>query len=301
MRIMLDAGHHESTQGKQTVDGYKEHLFNEGVTNHAATLLKSYSNVEVYHADDEHYDTPVGVRASKANNLNVDVYISVHANAYGSGWNSANGIETYIHPSHTEEEMQLAQKIQRNLVSATGLTNRGVKTADFAVLRETKMTAVLAECGFMTNQREASLIRTADYQQKCATAIVEAIVEQYGLAKSGWSLENGNWYFYKGGVRQTGWLLDSNKWYFLDKNGVMQTGWIQDNNNWYYLESSGAMKTGWIKDKGTWYYLRSNGAMATGVIEDKGKLYYLKDDGGLVVNQSVNVTLNANDDGALGP
>ncbi|OLS37837.1 hypothetical protein [Bacillus sp. MRMR6] len=39
-------------------------------------------------------------------------------------------------------------------------------------------------------------------------------------------LENGKWYFYKGGVRQTGWILDSNKWYFLDKNGVMQTGWI---------------------------------------------------------------------------
>jgi N-acetylmuramoyl-L-alanine amidase len=306
MKIMLDAGHHESTPGKQTVDGYKEHLFNEGVTNHAAQLLRGYQNVEVFFADDEHYDTPLSIRASKANNLNVDLFISAHANAFGTGttWNSANGIETYVYQK-TGEQLALAEKIQRNLVAATGLANRGVKAANFAVLRETNMTAVLVECGFMTNQREAGLIKTEAYQQTCAKAIVDAIAEQYRLTKNnvknGWVLEAGNWFYYKDGNKQTGWIFYGNKWYYLDSAGVMKTGWVKVKEKWYFLDSSGAMKTGWLLNNGKWYYLNPNGDMATGVIQDKGKLYHLNPDGSMSANTTVTVTLKAGPDGDLRP
>jgi N-acetylmuramoyl-L-alanine amidase len=45
------------------------------------------------------------------------------------------------------------------------------------------MTAVLAECGFMTNQKEAGLMHTEAFQKKCAEAISKGIAEQYHLVK----------------------------------------------------------------------------------------------------------------------
>jgi hypothetical protein len=51
------------------------------------------------------------------------------------------------------------------------------------MIRETNPTAILIEFAFMTNQNEASKMRTAEYQQKAAKAVVEAIAAQYGLKK----------------------------------------------------------------------------------------------------------------------
>jgi N-acetylmuramoyl-L-alanine amidase len=56
-----------------------------------------------------------------------------------------------------------------------------VKTANFHVLRETKMPAILVECGFMTNREECELLKSDAYRRKCAEAIVAGIVETYGL------------------------------------------------------------------------------------------------------------------------
>lgn len=289
MKVMLDAGHHETTPGKQTIDGYKEHLFNEGVTNHAAELLRGFESVEVFFADDEWYDTPLSIRAMKANDLNVDVFVSAHANAYGTTWNAANGIETFVYMK-SGEQYELAKKIQRNLVAATGLADRGVKAANFAVLRETKMTGVLAECGFMTNQHEASLIKTLEYQKKCGKAIVDALAEQYSLkkkaAKNGWAFEGGKWVYYQNGTKQTGWVFYGNKWYYLDTDGTMVTGWKFEKGKYYYMDSTGAMKTGWIFVSGKWYYLNPKGDMATGELKLNGKRYFLESNGALIITNS---------------
>ncbi|MBX9974340.1 N-acetylmuramoyl-L-alanine amidase [Cytobacillus firmus] len=185
MKIILDAGHGYSTSGKRSPDGMKEYEFNCAVADLSKEMLEKYQNTEVFFAHSDERDVPLAERTALANKQNVDCYVSIHANAYGTGgWNSAGGIETYVSPSKPREALVLAQKIQRNLISSTGLRDRGVKTADFQVLRETKMTAVLVECGFMTNKEEASLLRTPLYRKRCAQAIVKAIAEQYGLRKN---------------------------------------------------------------------------------------------------------------------
>jgi N-acetylmuramoyl-L-alanine amidase len=183
MKIMLDAGHGFNTAGKRSPDGMKEYEFNRKVTSFAKGILEGYQNVAVYFAHSDDKDVPLKDRTDAANRLKVDTYVAIHANAYGETWNDAAGIETYVYPTKPKEAVELAQKIQKYLVTATGLGNRGVKTADFHVLRETHMTAILAECGFMTNQKEASLMHTAAYQKDCAEAIVKGIVEQYHLIK----------------------------------------------------------------------------------------------------------------------
>ena len=181
---MLDAGHGYNTSGKQSPDGLREYEFNRAVANYAKLLLENYKNVTVYFSHSDQRDVLLTARTDKANNLNVDVFVSIHSNAFGSGaWNDVGGLETYVYLSRPPEAIQLAQKIQHNLVLATGLENRGVKTADFHVLRETKMDAVLVECGFMTNRREAGLLRTETYRKAVAEGIVQALTEQFKLQR----------------------------------------------------------------------------------------------------------------------
>jgi N-acetylmuramoyl-L-alanine amidase len=183
MKIMLDAGHGYNTAGKRSPDGMKEYEFNRKVASYVKEILESHQNVTVYFAHSDDLDVPLKERTDAANRLKVDIYVAIHANANGETWNDAGGIETYVYPTKPKEAVELAQKIQKYLVTITGLRNRGVKTADFHVLRETHMTAILAECGFMTNQKEANLMHTEAFQKECAEAIVTAIVEQYHLAK----------------------------------------------------------------------------------------------------------------------
>ena len=52
------------------------------------------------------------------------------------------------------------------------------------MLRETKMTAILIECGFMTNEEEMKLLKTDAFRKACAEAIVKGIVENYQLKKN---------------------------------------------------------------------------------------------------------------------
>jgi N-acetylmuramoyl-L-alanine amidase len=185
LKIMLDAGHGYNTPGKRSPNGLREYEFNRAVANYAKQLLENYKNVTVYFSHSDQRDVSLTARTDKANSLKVDIFVSIHANAFGSGgWTNVGGIETYVYPSMPPVAYQLAQKIQRNLVIATGLENRGVRTADFHVLRETEMDAVLVECGFMTNRNEAELLRSETYRRTIAEGIVQALAEQFKLQRT---------------------------------------------------------------------------------------------------------------------
>jgi N-acetylmuramoyl-L-alanine amidase len=183
-KFMLDAGHGYNTPGKRSPDGMREYEFNRAVANYAKSMLEGYENTTVYFAHSDSVDVPLTTRTNRANELRVDAYVSIHANAFGpGGWHSASGIETFVYPSKPKEAVELANRIQKGLVMVSGLPDRGVKTADFHVLRETNMTAVLVECGFMTNQNDVKLLKSEDYRKKVAGVIVEALAAQYGLKK----------------------------------------------------------------------------------------------------------------------
>jgi N-acetylmuramoyl-L-alanine amidase len=174
-----------NTPGKRSPDGsLREYHFNSVVARYVAdTLLHDYEKVEILltHSDDR--DVPLKERTDRANAWKADLFVSIHANASGNDWSAAQGIETYVYTSRPEAAVALANAVQRNLIRMTGRPDRGVKSADFHVLRETKMTAILIECGFMTNRQECELLKSDDYRRKCAAAIVQGIVETYGLKK----------------------------------------------------------------------------------------------------------------------
>jgi N-acetylmuramoyl-L-alanine amidase len=184
MRIVIDAGHGPETPGKRSPDGsLREYQFNSAVARYVAdALLHGYEGVDIMLTHDDSRDVPLKERTDRANTWKADLFVSIHANAYGDGgWNSAQGIETYVYETRPPAAVALANAVQRQLIRATGRPDRGVKSANFHVLRETKMTAILVECGFMTNREECELLKSDAYRRKCAEAIVAGIVETYGL------------------------------------------------------------------------------------------------------------------------
>ncbi|WP_163530925.1 N-acetylmuramoyl-L-alanine amidase family protein [Halobacillus ihumii] len=190
-KLALGGGHGANTPGKRTPkfdDGtyMNEHDFNYPTACYVEeNLVNEYEDVEIVRVDDEVRDVPLIERTNKANAEGADAYVSIHANAMNFTWGepAPRGIETYAYVSEPPEAMELAEKAQDEMIDATGLFNRGVKTANFHVLRETHMSAILVECGFMDNKEEARLLMSDEYRRTCARAITNAIAAQYGLKK----------------------------------------------------------------------------------------------------------------------
>lgn len=122
-------------------------------------------------------DVEIGLyeRADLANAAGADVFVSLHSNA-AENRPDYQGIYTYYHPS-SNRGARLAQAIQTPLCQITGGIDRGIKDADFVVLRETDMCAVLVEMGFMTNHEELMNLTDDSYQQLLAQGIAQGIVD----------------------------------------------------------------------------------------------------------------------------
>lgn len=176
-KIGIDDGHGYETSGKRTPDGYRENYFNEKVKKFLIPALKrngfSYVDCSPMTSDNSLAD-----RCNRANNAKADIFVSIHANAYGSGWNSAEGVETYHFPNSGNGQ-RLASLIQSELLQGTKQKNRGVKSANFYVLKHTAMPAVLVEAAFMTNKEEANLLKSEKFQKETAEDICRGICKYF--------------------------------------------------------------------------------------------------------------------------
>ncbi|HEY2680360.1 MAG TPA: N-acetylmuramoyl-L-alanine amidase, partial [Candidatus Udaeobacter sp.] len=72
----------------------------------------------------------------------------------------------------------LAARIQRQIVTRVSTENRGIRSAEYYVLRKCRLPAVLVECGFLTNPVEAQLALTPEYREQVAEQIAAGIIEQ---------------------------------------------------------------------------------------------------------------------------
>lgn len=110
----------------------------------------------------------------------ADLFLSINTNAYDK--ENVNGIETYYLQGSTQGE-EIAEKIQNQLIKSTGRIDRGIKyKQESEFLFRTSSPGVLVELGFITNIKEEKLLKSKEYQQKCAEAIAEAVVNYTGTA-----------------------------------------------------------------------------------------------------------------------
>ncbi|AMP20193.1 hypothetical protein AZF37_02500 [endosymbiont 'TC1' of Trimyema compressum] len=74
-----------------------------------------------------------------------------------------------------------AKCIQEEMINYSGSYNRGVKRADFLVLREIKAPSVLLEVGFLSNPSDAALLKDSNYRTRVVNGIVQGIYRFYSI------------------------------------------------------------------------------------------------------------------------
>lgn len=184
VKIGLDAGHGLNTSGKQTPDGIKEWELNDNVRDKVHNILLDYDVVFVDTDNNEGIvDESLGSRVSKYMNEGVEVFVSIHHNAYTGNWNKATGVEVYVDKNATEDDLRLAECIYKRLVAYTGLKGRGIKRENFYVINQNTIPAVLVEGGFMDSTIDYKVITTESGQDAYARAVAEGLIEFKGLQK----------------------------------------------------------------------------------------------------------------------
>lgn len=181
--IYIDPGHGGSESGAVTAGVYEKDL-NLKVSNKVRDLLENKGYTVVMARENDTY-LSLSHRAQEANRLGADLFVSIHHNAFNG---SAHGIETFYYNENgntnnpkandkgrIQDSKKLAEEIQKELIAETGAFDRGVKKANFHVIRETTMPAVLVEGGFIDNTVERAKLVLDSYQQKIANAIFKGI------------------------------------------------------------------------------------------------------------------------------
>lgn len=125
---------------------------------------------------------PLDARASYAQRINADLFVSIHTNSFSNS--SANGQETFYPrvaaaSTRVNDSKALAIYTQHRMQEAWNLTNRGVKEGNLAVLRDNSVPAVLAEIGFISNAKDAGLMKSEASLDKMAKGLFLATLDYY--------------------------------------------------------------------------------------------------------------------------
>lgn len=174
IKLCFDYGHGGEDPGA-TYNGRRE---SDDVLKIGKEVAKEVRNHGVVVDETRTNDATVSLKDRSAfeNRSNYDYFISFHRNAYKP--ESARGVETYTYLNPGVKSQSLSGRIQDCLV-ALGFTDRGVKTANYHVLRETKAAAVLIEIGFIDNTDDNNL-----FDQKIneiIKALAKVILTQVGV------------------------------------------------------------------------------------------------------------------------
>ena len=218
--IIMDYGHRLTTPGKRTMALPRvihERTMNEGYGSAAARWFRAMGAEVLEVAPDKNLsmneNADLNQRVAKANAWYKEMkakygdvqchYISCHANAGGG-----QGAEVWIwsRAKSGGPEERAAQSMLDALCAATGMKNRGVKRGyvgapalDYAVNRDTLMTSMLVECGFMDYRPEAEKMDDPAFWEACGRAVYEgwcryAGVEPVAAGGSGQTAPDGKVY-----------------------------------------------------------------------------------------------------------
>lgn len=178
--VVIDPGHGGFDPGALGMNKSKEKNNTLSVALKLGKELQKKGVKVIYTRQSDKITFPTGIRANLqaraqvANRVNADLFISIHNNS--SIYSGVNGTETY-YCGGSSKSKALASFIQNQLVKDMKLRNRGVRSADFYVLRKTKNTAALIELGYITNSNEEAKLRNSKTQDKYAAAIATGIMK----------------------------------------------------------------------------------------------------------------------------
>ncbi|WP_404330278.1 N-acetylmuramoyl-L-alanine amidase [Mesobacillus maritimus] len=178
VKIFIDPGHGGTDSGA-VGSGLQEKNLTLQIAKKMQQLLLTYENVQVRLSRETDKTMSLRQRTDMANNWNADFLISVHINAGGG-----TGFETFIYPGvggvTKRNQDILHAEVMKEL---DGVRDRGKKRADFFMLRESKMDAILTENLFIDNSGDVAKLKQASILNKIAQGHVNGVVKAYGLRK----------------------------------------------------------------------------------------------------------------------
>ena len=167
--VAIDAGHGGKDPGAIGPTGLRESDVVLDVSLRLRDLLAK-DGIRTVMTRDSDVFVDLFDRAKIAHERGATIMVSIHANAHAR--TAVNGSETYY---LTPQSLALAQMIQDELGVLLGIPSRGVKTANFVVLREPGMPSVLVETAFISHPDDEARLRDVAFRQKVSQAIHRGI------------------------------------------------------------------------------------------------------------------------------
>ena len=173
--VVIDPGHGGPDPGAIGIGGIRETDVVLEVSKIVKQLLTE-KGVKVKLTRKNEIDLDLPPRVSFANNIDADIFVSIHANASRGKRRDINGLETFYFRGWRGR--LLAKRIQRQILRVSpGSPDRGVKQGRFYVIKNTRMPAVLVEIGFLTGRLDARRLEKTTHRKRLAYAIAKGILE----------------------------------------------------------------------------------------------------------------------------
>lgn len=176
--IVIDPGHGGSDPGAQG-NGLREKDLTLDISKRIRKYLENnYSGLKVLMTRTGDKYLTLSQRAQFANSNKADLFISIHINAGGG-----TGYESFIHTSQNSNTAtgKMQNTVHAEAMKKINVVDRGKKRANFAVLRETNMRAILPENLFIDRKEDAAKLKESSELQKIAEGHAIGIAKSLGL------------------------------------------------------------------------------------------------------------------------
>jgi N-acetylmuramoyl-L-alanine amidase len=170
--VLIDPGHGGQDPGTVGIGGVQEKNVILPISLDVAEELRQ-QGIEVRLTRDRDYFVSLEGRTDLANQVDADLFVSIHANAINLSRPDVNGLETYYY----QNGRRLAETIHYNVFNSVNIQDRKIRRARFYVLRHSEMPAVLVEVGFLTGVQDASNLKDPEHRRQIAKAIARGIVQ----------------------------------------------------------------------------------------------------------------------------
>lgn len=175
-KLVIDAGHGLPNDPGASYNGLKEAELTLKIAKKIKKKLKKY-DVKVKMTRSTNKFLTLTQRTNIANNWGADAFISVHINSGGG-----TGFESFIYNGGTSSNTKTLQnKVHAAIMNEIDVRDRGKKQANFAVVRQTTMPAILTENLFVDGDN--NLLKKNKVLNQLADGHVAGIVDYFGLAK----------------------------------------------------------------------------------------------------------------------
>lgn len=171
--VVIDPGHGGPDPGGVGSSGLYESHVAWKIASMVADILMRHG-IEIIFTREGDVRVSLDKRVQIANNAKADYFVSIHINSASNP--EATGTETFAYRAGTEGD-KLAHSIQKELVQAINLADRGVKYNSLKVVRETKMPAALVEVAFINNPKEEKLLKNDEFLERAAVGIAKGILK----------------------------------------------------------------------------------------------------------------------------